>query len=196
MWIRQRDDHQSHRNMTPVNLVRLCNIVQAHDLQPIVIGRFLSERDNKDPVLRHLGENWLLKDVFQHPQFDANENDNAMSNQLLLLHLLREECKVVASVGYQSGGMDGGTFIGIKSVTIVLQKKKRADDSIDPKKACPRIHQLSEHFSKAFILCTLAVDEEEKKGNQWTLTHNHVEPILECFVYNGVGERSAFSAEI
>jgi hypothetical protein len=173
--------------MTPVDLVRLCNIVQAHNLQPIVIGRFLSERDNKDPVLRHLADDWLLKDVFQHPLFDASENENAIFNQLLLLDLLRTECKVIASVGYQSGGMDGGAFIGIKSVTIVLKKKKRADESIDPKKACPRVHQLSEYFSEAFVLCTLAVDEGEKqKGNQWTLTHSHVKPILECFAKHDI----------
>lgn len=90
-------------------------------------------------------------DAINAPLFKMQkENPKAMNNQLLLIHIMRRAHGLLASVGFKSGGMDGGAFMGLP--TYILCSKDE-----------PRLRKLAEFSPEAFILLQIFPPGKDKE---------------------------------
>jgi hypothetical protein len=92
--------------------------------------------------------------VFGDRLFDAKKNAKGILNILCMLRILKEEYDAEASVGYKSGGMDGGAFLGLRTYTICETRDIRMNELacfsefFIPVKAFPHQHGIKKKAKK------------------------------------------------
>lgn len=113
VWVRYREDYEVQRNLTIEQLQQLLKIVDNMNYTPIVVRNTLPDENNWNratsgvPVL-NFSEEWC----------SASQTETGTCFQLAALYYLFKNKVVVASIGHKSGGMDGGSFLGIPTLSI------------------------------------------------------------------------------
>lgn len=115
IWVRQRDEYATERNMTPECCRQLADLCRSMKTKPVFVGDRIEGFDSGSCNLwDYYNETWF--------------KPNSIAKQLWFLRRLYDEGAVIASVGMMSGAMDGLPMIcGRKAVFLAKNKhaKKR-----------------------------------------------------------------------
>ncbi len=161
VWIRKNEaNSQAFRNVDKRDLATLISVVMRAGYQPIVIGERIEITEGIEDVID-------LRGIWGDELFSAKgpNRDTAIQAQLYLIHLLMKKYGVRAALGIKSGGMDGGTFLGLPTMSIC-----RAKRSLE--KRMVSLATLSAKFQPLFLVEKKAAAREGKEKELGDHGHN------------------------